>query len=148
MIKKIENMTLKQLTIFLENKSGRLTEVLEALGNEKINITALSIADTSEFGLLRMIVSEPEKACEVLKSDGFTVKLAEVLLIKTPAEAGSFAKAMRIFSDEGLSIEYLYGFSANEKAMIILRTEDTAKALAAITKHKMKLLRASDLFEF
>lgn len=140
-------MTLKQLTVFLENKSGRLTEVLETLGNKKINITALSVADTSDFGLLRMIVSDPEKACELLRENGFTVRLADVLLIKTPTEAGSFAKAIRIFSDEGISIEYMYAFSAGKQAMIILRTEDTHGAIDAIGRHKMDLMKASDIFE-
>jgi hypothetical protein len=141
-------MTIKQLSIFLENKSGRLTEVLETLGKEKINVTALTIADTSEYGILRLIVSNPEKAHVLLKGKGFSVNLTEVLSIYTPIEAGSFAKALRIFSDENISIEYMYAFSLEKKAMIVLRTENTEKALAAIQKHKMELVRGSDLYEF
>ena len=141
-------MTIRQLSIFLENKSGRLTEVLEALGHEKINITALTIADTSEYDILRLIVSNPEKAHMVLKEKGFSVNLTEVLSIKTPIEAGSFAKALRIFSDENISIEYMYAFSLEKKAMIVLRAEDTGKALAAIQKHKMELVKGSDVYEF
>jgi hypothetical protein len=141
-------MTIKQLSIFLENKSGRLTEVLETLGKEKINVTALTIADTSEYGILRLIVSDPLKAHILLKEKGFSVNLTEVLSITTPIEAGSFAKALRIFSDENISIEYMYAFSMEKKAMIVLRTDDTAKALAAIQKHKMELVKGSDLYEF
>ena len=140
-------MTIKQLSIFLENKSGRLTEVLETLGNEKINITALTIADTSEYGILRMIVSEPENAYRILKQKNFSVNLSEVLSISTPVEAGSFARALRIFSDENISIEYVYAFSLGNKAIIVLRTENTAVALEAIKKHKMELIKASDLYE-
>ncbi len=141
-------MTIKQLSIFLENKSGRLTEVLETLGREKINVTALTIADTSEYGILRLIVSNPEKALILLKEKGFSVNLTEVLSITTPIEAGSFAKALRIFSDENISIEYMYAFSLEKKAMIVLRTDDTQKALNAIQKHKMELVKGSDLYEF
>lgn len=140
-------MTIKQLSIFLENKSGRLTEVLETLGNEKINITALTIADTSEYGILRMIVSEPENAYKILKQKNFSVNLSEVLSISTPVEAGSFAKALRIFSDENISIEYVYAFSLGKKAIIVLRTDNTTVALDAIRKHKMELIKASDLYE-
>jgi hypothetical protein len=141
-------MTIKQLSIFLENKSGRLTEVLETLGKEKINIKALTIADTSEYGILRMIVSDPDKACKLLKNKGFSANLTEVLSIATPIEAGSFAKALRIFSDENISIEYMYAFSLDKKAMIVLRAENTERALEAIRKHKMELIRGSDLYEF
>jgi hypothetical protein len=141
-------MTIKQLSIFLENKSGRLTEVLETLGHEKINVTALTIADTSEYGILRLIVSDPEKAHRLLKEKGFSANLTEVLSITTPIEAGSFAKALRIFSDEDISIEYVYAFSLEKKAMIVLRTENTEKALAAIKKHGMELVKSSDLYKF
>jgi len=141
-------MTIKQLSIFLENKSGRLTEVLETLGNEKINIKALTIADTSEYGILRMIVSDPENAYRLLKDREFSVNLTDVLSIATPTEAGSFAKALRIFSDENISIEYAYAFSMDKRAIIILRTENTDRAIRAIRKHRMELIRGSDLYEF
>ncbi len=141
-------MTIKQVSVFLENKSGRLTEVLETLGQEKINITALTIADTSEYGILRLIVSDPEKAKNLLREKGFSVNLTEVLSISTPIEAGSFAKALRIFSDENISIEYMYAFSLEKKAMIVLRTDDTDQAIAAIQKHKMDLVRGNDLYGF
>jgi hypothetical protein len=141
-------MTIKQLSIFLENKSGRLTEVLETLGNEKINITALTIADTSEYGILRMIVSAPDKAYKLLRDKDFSVNLTDVISIITPIEAGSFAKALRIFSEENISIEYVYAFSLDKKAMIVIRTENTDRAINAIMKHKMELVKGSDLYEF
>lgn len=140
-------MTLKQISVFLENKSGRLTEVLETLGQEKINIIALSIADTSEYGILRFIVSDPQKALSLLKDKGFTINVTEVISIRTPPEAGSFARALRIFSDEGISVEYMYAFSMEGKSMLVMKTEDPAKALVAIQKHKMDLLKAGDLYE-
>ncbi len=132
-------MTLKQLSIFLENKSGRLTEVLETLGKEDINVIALSIADTSEYGILRLIVSDPEKAYRLLKEQGLSVNLTEVLSVKTSTEAGSFARVLRILSDENISIEYMYAFSVEGKAILVMRTENKEKAVEAIPKHKWSL---------
>ena len=141
-------MTIKQISIFLENKSGRLTEVLETLGKEKINIKALTIADTSEYGILRIIVSNPDKAYKLLKDKGFSVNLTDVLSIATPIESGSFGKALRILSDEKISIEYMYAFSLGRKAIIVMRVENNEMALEAIRKHKMELVKGGDLFEF
>ena len=89
-------MIIHQLSVFLENKSGRLTEVLEVLGEENIRITALSVADTTEFGILRLIVSDPEKAREQLKKKNFTVNLTEVISVMAPNEAKHYAKILRI----------------------------------------------------
>lgn len=139
-------MIIKQLSIFLENKSGRLTEVLQTLGEEKISIAGLTIADTSEYGILRMVVSEPEKALKVLKERQFSVNLTDVLSIATPSEAGSFARALKLLSDEGISIEYMYAFSMGNKAAIIMRTDDIPATIEVMQKHKMELLNASKLY--
>lgn len=141
-------MIVKQLSIFLENKSGRLTEVFETLGEEEIEIKTLTIADTSEFGILRIIVNEPENALHLLKKKGFSVNLTDVLSISTPTKASSFAKALRILSDEGISIEYMYSFSIGEKEILILRTDNIEKAIVTLQEHKMELIRASDLYSF
>jgi hypothetical protein len=140
-------MIVHQLSVFLENKSGRLTEVLETLGRENIKITALSVADTSEFGILRMIVSDPGKARMLLKEKSFTVNLTEVLSIITPNEAGYYARALRILSDLEISIEYTYAFSIGDKSVIILRTSNAELAIKALRDHEMELLRASDLYK-
>lgn len=140
-------MIVHQLSVFLENKSGRLTEVLEALGSENIKITALSVADTSEFGILRMIVSDPAKAKELLKDRSFTVNLTEVISIIAPNEARHYARVLRILSDLDLSIEYTYAFSVGEKSVIILRCSNTGEAIKALKEHELDLLRASDLYK-
>jgi hypothetical protein len=140
-------MIIHQLSVFLENKSGRLTEVLEALGEENIRITALSVADTAEFGLLRMIVSEPEKAREILKKRNFTVNRSEVISVMAPSEAGHYARVLKILSDLEISVEYTYAFSTGDKSIIILRCSDTEKAIQALKSHEMELLRASDLYK-
>src|SRR5512133_3092871 len=113
-------MIVHQLSVFLENKSGRLTEVLETLGKENIRITALSVADTSEFGILRLIVSDPAKAKKILKEQFFTVSLTEVISVMAPNEAKHYANILRILSDQNISVEYTYAFSIGEKSVIIL----------------------------
>ena len=140
-------MSIKQLSIFLENKSGRLTEVLETLGQEKINIAALSIADTSEYGILRLIVSNPVEALRLLKAREFSVNLTDVIGIETPAEAGSFAKALKNFSEENISIEYMYAFAFHEKGVIVMRTDDRQKAFKVIEKKNMKVVELEDIFK-
>jgi len=138
-------MTIRQLSIFLENKSGRLHEVLEALGNEKINITALTIADTSEYGIIRLLVSEPEKGCNLLKTLGFSVNLTEVISLSVSHEAGSLCKVLKKFSDEKLSIEYMYAFSLGEKAIIVLRTDDQPKAFEIIEHNNFTLISEDEI---
>jgi hypothetical protein len=140
-------MIIHQLSVFLENKSGRLTEVLEVLGKENIRITALSVADTSEFGILRLIVSDPEKAKTLLKQQMFTVNITEVISVIAPDEARYFAKVLKILSDIDISVEYTYAFTSGKKSVIILRCSNNDKAIKALKAHEMELLRASDLYK-
>ncbi len=140
-------MVIPQLSVFLENKSGRLTEVLEVLGKERIRITALSVADTSEFGILRMIVSDPEKAKGLLKDHNFTVNLSDVISVMAPDEARYYAKILRILSDQEISIEYTYAFSRGSKSIIILRCNNNEQAIKALKDHEMELINASDLYK-
>lgn len=141
-------MIIKQLSIFLENKSGRLHEVFEVLGHENINVSACSVADTSEFGILRMIVSDPEKAREVLKEKLFSVNVSEVISFATPNTPGALSKTLQILSEAGISIEYLYGFSVGEKSFIVLRSDNVEKAIMELQRHEMELISASELYKF
>jgi hypothetical protein len=140
-------MIIPQLSVFLENKSGRLTEVLEVLGRENIRITALSIADTSEFGILRLIVPDPEKAKIVLKEQHFTVNISEVISVSAPNEAKYYAKVLKILSDLDISVEYTYAFSHGSKSIIILRCSNNEQAINALKEHEMELLNASELYK-
>jgi hypothetical protein len=140
-------MIIHQLSVFLENKSGRLTEVLEVLGGENIRITALSVADTTEFGILRLIVSDPEKARELLKKQNFTVNLTDVISVMAPSEAKHYARILRILSDLDISVEYTYAFSVGDKSIIILRCNNTEDAIKALKSHELELLKASDLYK-
>jgi hypothetical protein len=139
-------MIIPQLSVFLENKSGRLTEVLEVLGRENTRITALSIADTSEFGILRLIVPDPEKAKILLKEQHFTVNISEVISVSAPNEAKYYAKILKILSDLDISVEYTYAFSHGSKSIIILRCSNNEQAIRALKDHEMELLNASELY--
>jgi len=140
-------MIIPQLSVFLENKSGRLTEVLDVLGTDNFRITALTLADTSEFGILRLIVSDPEKARTLLKEHLFSVNISEVISIMAPNEAKYYAKILKILSDLDISIEYTYAFSRGSKSIIILRCSDNEQAINALKEHEMELLNASELYK-
>ena len=137
--------TTRQLSVFLENKSGRLQEMLEVLGSEKINITALTIADTTEYGIVRLIVSDPDSGCKLLKMSGFSVNLTDVLSLSVSHEPGSLAQMLKKFSEEKLSIEYMYAFSLGEKAIIVLRTDNHPKAFEIIERNNFTLIGENEI---
>lgn len=140
-------MKIKQLSIFLENKSGRLTEVTEALASASINISAFSVADTADYGILRMIVSKPEQAEQLLKAKGLSVHITEVIGLVVPNEPGGLHRALQILSSEGISVEYMYAFALSDRATVIIRTEAVQQAITVLQKHKLELLKASDIYE-
>lgn len=140
-------MIIRQLSVFLENKSGRLTEVLEVLGEKNIQITALTVADTSEFGILRLIVSDPEAARELLKEHSFTANLSDVISVVTPNEAKDYARVLKILSDKNISVEYTYAFPSGKKSVIIIRCSNTTEAIKELKNHEMELMKASDLYK-
>ena len=118
-------MFAKQLTVFLENRSGRLSEVLSVLKENNINILTLSLADTAEYGLLRLIVDNAPLGKEKLSESGFSSLLTDVLIIETPHKAGSLQSLLKIIDDNSLNIEYMYALSVNgEDAYIVLKSSD------------------------
>ncbi len=140
-------MVAKQLSIFLENKNGRLTEVTEVLAREGVNLSALSIAENADFGILRGIVSEPEKACKVLKDNHFAVNVTDVVGFSCPNTPGSLAQILRSLSDENVFIEYMYSFASGDKANIVIRPNDVENCLRILKEKKVDLLGASDLYK-
>jgi len=141
-------MIIKQLTVFLENKTGRLNEVSQLLGISGINISAMTLADTSEFGILRMIVSEPEKALSILKDAEFSARLTDVICLNSPNEPGALARALDILSGESVFIEYLYAYSMdNKSANIVLKPDNIQKCIEVLQKHKMELVSASEMYK-
>ncbi len=140
-------MIIKQVSVFLENKSGRLNEVTQILGDAGLNMSAFTIADTSDFGILRLIVSEPEKAKDLLKKNDFAVQITEVVLVKTPNHPGGLAKMLNILNAENVFIEYMYAFShSDETAIIVLRPTDLRKCYDILQNHQDDFLVQEDQF--
>ena len=118
-------MFAKQLTVFIENRAGRLSEVLDVLKKSNVNIISMSLADTTEFGLLRLIVDDAEKGKEKLTESGFSSILSDVSIIQVTHKVGSLQDLLKILDDNGISIEYMYGLSVeSDKAYIVLKTSD------------------------
>ena len=138
-------MTINQISIFLENKYGKLNELLKLLSRENIRIIAATVADTTEFGILRMIVSDAQKAHLLLKNNNVNVHLTEVLAIITESTARTFASTLSLFTKAGLSIEYMYCFSAKEKSVLILRTNNRDGALNVIREHNLDCITENNL---
>ena len=138
-------MTIRQLSVFLENKTGHLNEILAVIARHNINIVALTVADTSDYGLLRMLVSEPENAYQALQKEHYSVRIHDVLSIEMAAAPGSMAKILDLFTVEGLFIEYVYAFSFGSKSILIIRTNNQEHAIEVIKKNKLKSIHESDL---
>lgn len=115
------------------------------MANEKINITALTIADTSEYGILRLIVSDPENGYKLLKSRGFSVNLTDVISLSVTSTPGSLAQILKKFSEENLSIEYMYAFSLGERAVVVLRTDNRPKAFEIIERNHFTLISEDEI---
>lgn len=140
-------MIIKQLSVFLENRSGRLTELTKILGEHNINISALSIADTTEYGIIRLIVDHPDEAIKYLEQKDFSVSCTNVICLLTPDTPGALAKALGFLSEENIDISYMYGYSYGQQAAIIMKAEQLEKAADILQKHKMKLLEASEFYQ-
>ena len=141
-------MLVKQISVFLENKEGRVAQVTKILSDADINIRALSIADTTEFGILRLIVDKPEAAESALKNDGFTVSITEVIAISIKDEPGGLAKALQVLHDNKISVEYIYAFisKTSHKANVILRVEDCYRATESLEASGFLVLRAKEVY--
>jgi hypothetical protein len=139
----------KQISVFLENKAGRLSHVTRVLGDAGINIRALSIADTSDFGILRVIVNDPEKAYRILKERGFTVSETEVIAVQVPDSPGGLAGVLEEMAATDLNIEYLYAFlgTAGNDALVVFKVEDTEKARTTFQEKGIKFLDENRLYQ-
>ena len=138
-------MTVHQLSVFIENKSGTLVRVLKLLKNEGIQLIASTIADTAEYGICRIICSEPTRAHEVLKNAGVAVSLCEVFAIELDDEPGRAADAIEIFANKNISIAYLYSFLLNGKGVLIFRTDNAQLARETIIENKLNVIQEKDL---
>ena len=141
-------MFAKQLSVFIENRQGRLGEVLNVLKENSVNILSLSLADTTEYGLLRLIVSDPEAGKEKLAEAGFSSILSDVLIIEIPHKAGSLQGLLKSIETAGVNVEYMYGFTSKKRgvAAIILSMNDVDRALEVLRAANVSLVGADDLF--
>ncbi|MDO4749061.1 MAG: hypothetical protein Q4A12_07810, partial [Eubacteriales bacterium] len=147
-IKKGERtMSLKQLNIFVENKQGSLVSITETLAANDINIRALSIADTEEFGILRLIVIDTEKACDILTKEGFLIKVTDVVGVKIGDAPGKLSKALQVLDDNKINVEYLYAFMARTEkhAYVVLRVADNNAAEQALESAGFHLITDNDI---
>lgn len=135
-------MLVEQIAVFLENKSGRLAEITAVLAENNINIRALSVADTADFGILRLIVDNIEKAESVLKENGFTVGKTNVIAVEVEDRTGGLAKVLRCLTDDSINIEYMYAFvnKTGENAVLIFRFEKMGEAIATLQKGGFTIL--------
>ena len=142
-------MLIKQISIFLENKSGRLAEVTKVLGSNSIDISALSIADTTDFGILRLIVNKPEVAEEILKENGFTVSCTSVIAISVPDKPGGLALSLEILDKGNIGIEYMYAFvgKAENEALVILKVADTDKAIRVLKENGINVVPSDSVYK-
>ncbi|WP_346705774.1 amino acid-binding protein [Merdimonas faecis] len=123
------NHTIRQLSVFLENREGRLDDVLDVLAKNDVNIVALSLADTSDYGMLRMIVSDPQKGRASLKDAGITAMLTDVVALRVPHATGSLSKAMHQIVEGRVNIEYMYAFANGSDAAAVLKSDDPLKVV-------------------
>ena len=141
-------MLVKQISVFLENKSGRLAEVTKTLSSNKIDIRALYIADTTEYGILRMIVDKPDAAMELLKKAGFTVSTTNVIAIAVADTPGTLDDALEILSANRISVEYLYAFvgRASSDAIVVIRVEDPETAIHALEAENIRVIGSKEVY--
>jgi hypothetical protein len=135
-------MRVEQIAVFLENKSGRLAEITATLAENDINIRALSVADTADFGILRLIVNDVEKAKRVLKANGFTVGVTNVIAVVVDDRSGGLASVLKSIEKADLNVEYMYAFvnKSGENAVLIFRFDEMDKAIAALVQDGFRLL--------
>lgn len=140
-------MNVEQISIFLENKSGRLAEVTGVLSQAGINIRALYLADTADFGILRLIVNDTEKARQVLKLRGFTVEKTKVVAIEVPDKPGGLSGILNTIKEAGINVEYMYAFveKSGEDAIVIFRFDELERSVDILRKAGVRILSGEEL---
>ncbi|HSO73067.1 MAG TPA: ACT domain-containing protein [Thermodesulfobacteriota bacterium] len=142
-------MKVEQISVFLENKAGRLAEVTKVLGEGDINIRALSLADTTDFGILRLIVDQYDKARDVLKQHGFTVGKTEVVAIEVPDRPGGLAWVLQMLSDSDVNVEYMYAFvqHSGKNAVIIFRFDNLERAIELLQQQGVRIYSGQEVYQ-
>jgi hypothetical protein len=135
-------MTLRQISVFLENKKGRLAEVTKLIATEKINIRALSLADTTDFGVLRLIVNDPDRCFAILKKHSFVAQQTDVIAVEVMDKPGGLQLILDVFDESGINIEYMYAFveKKSDNAIVVFRIDQPGRAIEVLEKHKISVL--------
>ena len=140
-------MLTKQLSIFLENKQGRFTEVAKLLGKEGVNMTAFTVSENSDFGILRLIVADTDNALRILREHKYAVIEADVICLHCPNKPGALGLVMDVISKAGIFIEYMYAFSDGESAHVVIRPDELELCVEVLEANKLDLLTVSDLYK-
>jgi hypothetical protein len=140
-------MKLKQLSVFLENRSGRLYELCDLLGKNKINIRAITIAESPEFGIVRLVVDKSEEAAKLLKLNSFVSNITDIVAVEIEDRPGGLAGILKVLNDSSVNIEYMYGFveKATEKALMVFRFENPDKAIEILNKNNISIIGSKDI---
>ncbi len=138
-------MTIRQLSVFLENKTGHLNEILAVLAKNNINIVALTVADSSDYGILRAIVSDPEKALEALRAEHYTVRVHDILSLEMAAAPGSMSHILDLFTAADICIEYVYAFSFGSKSILMIRTDNLDKSIEVMKANELKSITEEEI---
>lgn len=143
-------MLVKQISVFVENATGRLSTLTKALGEAGIDIIAISIADTVDFGILRCIVTDPDKAVDVLKKNGFTASITKVLAVEVDDAPGGLAKVLECLSEKRIGVDYVYSFirARSDHALVLFKVDDTDKAIETLQEQNVPILCMDDIAKF
>jgi hypothetical protein len=141
-------MKVQQISVFIENKSGRLAEVTRLLGDHQVSLRALSLADTSDFGILRLLVDNTDRALVALKEGGFTVSKTDVIAVEVPDQAGGLSKILEVLDDAQINVEYMYAFAERhaDNAIIIFRFDDIDNAIGTLQANGVSILNGERLY--
>jgi hypothetical protein len=140
-------MSVKQISVFLENKKGRLAEVTRILAKERINIRALSLADTADFGVLRIIVNDPERCLSVLKGASFVAQVTEVMAVEVQDSPGGLSRILEVLDGENVNVEYMYAYveKSRDNAIVICKIDDRRRALDVFSKYGITSIEGDSL---
>ena len=140
-------MAIKQLTVFVENKQGSVVSITDTLSKKNINLRALSIAETQDFGILRLIVNDEATAEKILKEEGYLIKITDVVGVKIGDDPGKLSEALKVLDDNKINMEYLYAFMARTEkhAYVVIRVEDNGAAETALTEAGFKIVTEADI---
>ncbi len=140
-------MKLTQISIFLENRKGRLYDVCSLLGENKINIRALTVAESEEFGILRIVVDKPQETAQILKKNGFVASLTDIVAVEVEDKPGGLARILAVLSKSNINVEYMYGFveKKSNKALLVFRFDDPDKAIDLLKKKNIKVIGSKEI---